>query len=412
MTATEAEVTAVHAPGTAVASYAAGQAEEYRPRIVMAAEDAKALDDQLRAMQLAVLRPKVDYDTIPGMGDKPTLLKPGAEKLIQWFGFGSRSVEIKTELDDPERPSGVADAARRVGVTYRTDVTKTIPGVGEILVARCEGYAGYDEDRFFQTAEQARAKAKANEEKWAKNDGRKPRTWKWENATGHRAPWNTLIKMAQKRSYVGAAIDATAAAGLFTQDLEDMPQSAAGNDGAAAAPDDAWENAAPAPPRQGRKADRSGGTPDDDQWYVRPEPGPATPPPDDGWGGVDQAIKDAASFKTEAAGTRLWREAAAARLAGKCTTEEATKIQNIISARITDRRTEAMERLLLHLSEDDDWRDKVRGLTDDDEAREAIEELGRLKGAGTMNETRAGRIAAAVIARFPKAALKAGEVDG
>jgi hypothetical protein len=108
MTATEVDVTTVHAPGGTVAAYTGGQAEEYRPRIVMAAEDAKALDDQLRAMQLAVLRPKVDFDTIPGMGDKPTLLKPGAEKLIQWFGFGSRSVEIKTELDDPERPSGVA----------------------------------------------------------------------------------------------------------------------------------------------------------------------------------------------------------------------------------------------------------------------------------------------------------------
>jgi len=392
MTATEAEVTAVHAPGTSIAPYAAGTVEEYRPRIVMAAEDAKALDDQLRAMQLAVLRPKVDFDTIPGMGDKPTLLKPGAEKLIQWFGFGSRSVEIKTELDDPERPSGVADTARRVGVTYRTDITKTIPGVGEILVARCEGYAGYDEDRFFQTAEQARAKAEASERRWAKADGRQPRTWKWENATGHRAPWNTLIKMAQKRSYVGAAIDATAAAGLFTQDLEDMPQPAAGND-AAAPPDDMWENSTPAQPRQGR----AGGNGQ-----------PAQAPPENGRPWADVALEEAKAgkFKTEAGAWKLWREAAEP---GKCTPKQKDEIQNRVAVWIKARRREASDMALRLLPESAaDWKAAVEGLNGDDieDCRESLEEIGRLKAAGTMDETLAGRIAAAVIALCPKAALK------
>ena len=407
MTATEAEVTAVHAPGTAVAAYTAGQAEEYRPRIVMAAEDAKALDDQLRAMQLAVLRPKVDYDTIPGMGDKPTLLKPGAEKLIQWFGFGSRSVEIKTELDDPERPSGVADAARRVGVTYRTDITKTIPGVGEILVARCEGYAGYDEDRFFQTAEQARAKAKANEERWAKNDGRKPRTWKWENATGHRAPWNTLIKMAQKRSYVGAAIDATAAAGLFTQDLEDMTPPPGRDDddgnGAARRPpagDDAWENSTPAPPRQGR----TGGNGQ-----------PAQAPPENSrpWAGDALEQAKARKFKTEAEAWALWREAAEP---GKCATkEQKDEIQNRTADWIRANRRKASDMALRLLPESAaDWRVAVEGLNGDDieACRESLEEVGRLKAAGTMDEILAGRVAGAIIALCPKAAINLAGDDG
>jgi len=135
----------------------------------------------------------------------------------------------------------------------------------------------------------------------------------------------------------------------------------------------------------------------------------ATPKNGQRW--AENAIAQAASFKSEAEGTKLWKEAAARRIKGEITTEDQDKIQNIIEARIQDRRTEAMERLLLHLSEDDDWRDQVRGLASDDEAREAVQELGRLKGAGTMNETRAGRIAAAIIARYPKAVLKEGE-DG
>jgi hypothetical protein len=161
------------------------------------------------------------------------------------------------------------------------------------------------------------------------------------------------------------------------------------------------------PPQQ--LAGRSGGTPEDDQWYVRPEPAPDSQP-ENGQRWADTAITHAASFKSEAEGQKLWRESAAAVLDGRATPGEATHIQNIINARVADRRKEASEQLLRHLSEDDDWRDQVRGLTTDDEAREAVEELGRLKGSGTMNETRAGRIAAAIIARFPKAAL-AGESD-
>ena len=195
--------------------------EEYRPRIVMAPDEAKALADQLQECMRAILKENVDFGIIPGAGDKKNLLKPGAEKLLQWFGFGSRSVEVKIERDDPEQPSGIADKVRRVGVTYRTTVTKQVPGGGEVIVATCEGYAGYDEDRYFAPMEEARAKAEAKERANAARYNRGVNASKWTSIVAdYRAPWNTLIKMAQKRSYVGAAIDATGAAGLFTQDME------------------------------------------------------------------------------------------------------------------------------------------------------------------------------------------------
>jgi hypothetical protein len=389
MTTTEAEVTAVHAPGTAVAAYTAGQVEEYRPRIVMAPEDAKALDDQLRACMLAVLRPGVDYGTIPGMGDKPSLFKPGAEKLVQWFGFGFTSERGETERDSD---------GNRLGVTYRCTVTKGLPDGRTIIIATCEGYAGYDEDRFYTSAEQAWDKECALAERYK----REPRKWK---AAEYRAPWNTVIKMAQKRAHVGAAIDATAAAGLFTQDLEDMtpPPGRDDNDGNGAARrapagDDAWENSTPAPPRQGR----TGGNGK-----------PAQTPPENGQRWADTAIEQAARFKSEAEGDALWREAGARHLNGECTRGEADHIQAIVAARIADRRREASNRLLRQLSESDDWRAKVEELDGSDiqGCREALEELGRLKAAGTVDETRAGRIGRAVIALCPKAAVKAGD-DG
>jgi hypothetical protein len=193
--------------------YAAPQIEEYRPRIVMEAAEAAALDKSLRDMMRAVLRDGVDFGVIPGTGTKPTLLKPGAEKLLQWFGFGHETEKVETERD--------ADGAR-IGVTYRCTVTKQMPDGRVVTVATCEGYAGYDEDRFYTTAAAAAAKAEANERKWARKDNRPPKPEKWADAAEYRAPWNSVIKMAQKRSLVGAALQATSASTLFTQDLEDM----------------------------------------------------------------------------------------------------------------------------------------------------------------------------------------------
>lgn len=385
MTATETGVTAVHAPGTQIAPYAAGQLEEYRPRIVMAPADAKALDEQLRACTLAVLREGTDYGVIPGTGGDKVLFKPGAEKLLQWFGFGFTNDRQEIDRDDD---------GRREGVTYRCTVFRQVAHDHRIIIATCEGYAGYDESKFYQTAEQVQRKAEDSERYFAEKDRRPPRPTRWQNLPEYRAPWNSVIKRAQKRALVGATLDATAAAGLFSEEDIIAPPDADDDASGNGQPEGGtWENAAPAPPRQ---QDR-----------------PAAPADDD-WPGADAAIKQAASFTTEAEGQKFWRAAGAAHRQGRCTRDEADHIQNIISARITDRRKEACDRLLRLLSEDDPWRAKVEELSggDDEGAREALGELGRLKAAGTMDEIRAGRISRAIIARFPKAAIQAGDGDG
>jgi hypothetical protein len=192
---TEVEATAVHAPGTDLAAYTAHAPEEYRARFVMEPAEAAALDEQLRNCMRAVLKPDVDYGLIPGMGKTPSLFKPGAEKLIQWFGFGFENNEVKIERDDPDCPSGIADKVRRVGVTYRCTVYKELADGRRVTVATCEAYAGYDEDKFFISAEAARAKAEAKERQYAAKDKRQPSPAKWEHATEYRAPWNSVIKM-------------------------------------------------------------------------------------------------------------------------------------------------------------------------------------------------------------------------
>lgn len=213
----------MHAPGTDLTPYQPPPVEEYRARFVMAPDEAAELDRQLRECMRAVLVEGTDYGPIPG-GDpaRKNLLKPGAQKLIQWFGFGFTNDRTETERD--------ADGAR-MGVTYRCTVFKEMADGRKVTVATCEGYAGYDEDRYYTSAEAARAKAEAKERKWAQQDQRAPKPERWEGAAEYRAPWNTLLKMAQKRSLVGAAIDATAASGLFTQDMEDAAHASSVPDG-------------------------------------------------------------------------------------------------------------------------------------------------------------------------------------
>jgi len=141
----------------------------------MTAEDAQAQAETIRQMTAAVLKKDVDFGVIPGT-KKPSLLKPGAEWLLKWYGLGHEFEMLDTEIGED---------LKKFGVTYRCRVTKAMPNGTAVTVATCDGYASRDEKQ------------------WAK------------------APWNTIIKMAQKRAMVGAALQATGSSGLFTQDMED-----------------------------------------------------------------------------------------------------------------------------------------------------------------------------------------------
>ena len=138
--------------------------------------EAAAWAGWVREMKRAVLVDQVDYGTIPGTA-KPTLWKSGAEALLLAAGYGA----TMERLDDTA-------SQLHEGITYRCTVLD-----GDTVRATCDGYAGYDETRFHYPK-------------------------------GRRADWNTVVKMAQKRAYVGAVLNACAASGLFVADLDDDPR--------------------------------------------------------------------------------------------------------------------------------------------------------------------------------------------
>ena len=159
----------------------------------------------VREVAAAALTQDVDYGIIPGT-QKPSLWKSGAELLLVAAGLGSTVERGAVDVDVD---------GRRLGVYYKATVHR-----GATVVAECEAYAGFDENRFFVSAEDNTARERV----FAEKDKRPVRA---DRCVEYRAPWNSVVKMCQKRAIVGAALIATATSGLFTQDIEDEAPAAA-----------------------------------------------------------------------------------------------------------------------------------------------------------------------------------------
>lgn len=154
-----------------VPSFAIGF-EEAKQRVVMLQEFVKSMMVQGQ-----------DYGLIPGC-NKPSLFKPGAEKLCDIFGF-SKQVEIMNRVENWDKPF----------LHYEVKVTLTNKRTG-LLEAEGIGSCNSMERKY------------ANQNTFT--------------------ICNTLIKMAKKRALVDAVLSATRSSGIFTQDIEDLdlaPQS-------------------------------------------------------------------------------------------------------------------------------------------------------------------------------------------
>jgi hypothetical protein len=192
--------------------YQPGTAAGYQPGMIMTPDAAKALDEQVRLCTAAVLREGTDYGVIPGTSGEKSLWRPGAQKLLQWFGLGYTCDRVEVERDEE---------GRKHGITYRCVVARRLPDGSLDVKATCEGTADYDEKKFYKTAEQVQRDAETAERRFAEKDKRPARPTRWQGLPEYRADWNALMKRAQKRAIVGAVVDATAAGGIFADREED-----------------------------------------------------------------------------------------------------------------------------------------------------------------------------------------------
>jgi hypothetical protein len=179
-----------------------------------------------------------DFGAIPGTGDKPTLLKPGAEKLTTFFGLTKRfevleKVEDWTGKDHNSEPFFY--------YWYRCQLWR-----GDLLIAEGDGSCNSMEKKYrWRQAKricpscQQDTIIKGKEEFgggwicWAKKGGCGAKFSDGDSAIeGQQVGQainpdiadqvNTIQKMAAKRALVAATLLAVNASEFFTQDLEDM----------------------------------------------------------------------------------------------------------------------------------------------------------------------------------------------
>ena len=139
-------------------------------------EEAKTFDDEMNRFIDTVLIAGVDYGIIPNC-KKPTLLKSGAEKILNYLGLIART-EVTNRVEDYN--VGFFSYEAKV---YLIDYNGVVKGEGIGITNTREG-------------------------KYAKTNGY--------------AVQNTVLKMAKKRALVDAALNVGNLSARFTQDVEDM----------------------------------------------------------------------------------------------------------------------------------------------------------------------------------------------
>jgi len=210
-----------------------------------------------------IMKKDMDYGIIPGTGTKPSLLKPGAEKLRFVYGLGTEETMTDKTIDIDK---GFVSYSYKVSVKNKEG----------IILAECEGNCNSFEPKFryLWVQESAlpagtdKSKLQSRTSKITEFDfaiskaettgqyGKPAEYWqKWQDAIRNGTAkqttrdtqkgksmkaWemggsqfrvqnpdimgmtNTIMKMAQKRAFVGAMLLATGASEFYTQDIEDM----------------------------------------------------------------------------------------------------------------------------------------------------------------------------------------------
>lgn len=181
--------------------------------MIMSPQEARQQLRQLQEFVQAVMVEGVDFGKIPGAGDKPTLLKSGAEKLNEVYGYAPHVVILDKIEDWKAQPSFF-------NYTVRCDLVSKRTGC---IVAQGVGSCNSMEVKYRYRTEKAwdgRPSGDGWEQK--KTKGGKP-YWQRRTINEETADLaNTILKMAKKRALIDATLSATRSSELFTQDVEDI----------------------------------------------------------------------------------------------------------------------------------------------------------------------------------------------
>lgn len=182
------------------------QVAHHESTAAMVLTHAKKVQEVMRS----VMKPNVHYGTIPGAGDKPTLLKSGAEVLCMTFRIAD-----KYEVSD----LSVAGSIR-----YRISCIAIHQSTGEVLGSGM-GECSSDEEKYKWRKAVCKEEYEATEPtmrrvKFGRKSGGHYTVEQVRTEPADLA--NTVLKMACKRAKIAMVLNVTAASDMFSQDLEDL----------------------------------------------------------------------------------------------------------------------------------------------------------------------------------------------
>ena len=160
-----------------------------------------------------VMKENIHYGKVPGCGDKPALLKPGAEKLMMTFRLAAEYDELPGSNESDTQ------------VLYKINCKLTHIPTG-LVIGNGRGTCSSKEKKYRTRAVYAN-KATDEEKSIGKLEKRNTKTGPVEVYIIPQDPWdvqNTVYKMACKRALVAAVLNATAASDIFAQDIEELPE--------------------------------------------------------------------------------------------------------------------------------------------------------------------------------------------
>ncbi len=156
-----------------------------------------------------------DYGIIPGT-DKPTLFKPGAEKLAELYGY---SPTVKDRQETTDFDTGFYRVVMTLALVSKDTGVVVAEGVGECNTR---------EARYFYRWVSANKIPAGMDKALLKQEKRKG---KFGEYTVYRLEnddlftlWNTVLKMAKKRALVDAVLSATRSSGIFGRSPKEVQE--------------------------------------------------------------------------------------------------------------------------------------------------------------------------------------------
>lgn len=215
------------------------EVEIYAPRVPVAAQayemtvrDMVEQVTKIQEVMSALMKPDTHYGVIPGT-PKPTLFKPGAEKLCMLF-------RLDPQYESTETWDG-AHLTVKTRCTLHHIPTGERRGSGEGSCSTKETKYAYRKGERKCPACGKEAIIKGQEKFgggwlcWKKKDGCGAKYRDGDKAIESQEAgrvanpdlpdcYNTVLKMSNKRALIAAVLNVTAASDIFTQDIEELPE--------------------------------------------------------------------------------------------------------------------------------------------------------------------------------------------